>query len=132
MVAAQRDDPWILGLAPHQECEHARAVRAAIDIIAQVNEGRVLCTLPRPVQRHLRMRPFELGQLAVDIADGVEGHGPTLGHRPPGRKAKAVAEGSREPASRARLPCGGRIRRLCHVHPVICARVFREVSCQSL
>ncbi len=76
VISFQYHDAWISRGKIGQQLHHAGAVRATVDQVADMDEGRRLGALARTVCLHAVMRRAELVEMAVDVADGINGHGP--------------------------------------------------------
>jgi hypothetical protein len=74
VIAGQNHHARVAGRHPAQILDHARAVGAAVDQIADMDKRCVRRAMPRPVGRDQLMRRAQPGALAVNVADRVKRH----------------------------------------------------------
>ena len=103
VMVAVKDDPGGAALgALHQQVDHAPAVRAPVDKVAQVDDRRGASSCLVPVAGDSGMRSLEHGELPVDVADGVDAHGGLRKGRVGSHRPNAPPSGQATSNSRAR------------------------------
>ena len=78
MIAKQNGDAGIGAGEVEQVIDGGGTVGATVDKIAHLHQRRIPVAAFGPVRLDQRQRAFQLGQVAVNISDRVNPHGPEI------------------------------------------------------